>query len=72
MPTATRTGTTQDAINELITKHVDEALMAYEAARNPKTEAEIKNEQHEDHVKENVNNENGNKNGNGNPNVNNG
>ncbi|GJV32678.1 putative reverse transcriptase domain-containing protein [Tanacetum coccineum] len=63
---------TQDAINELITKRVDEALKAYEAARNPGTEAKIKNEQLDDHVKENVNNENGNGNGNGNPNVNNG
>ncbi|GKF92259.1 hypothetical protein Tco_0278978 [Tanacetum coccineum] len=72
MPTATRTGMTQDAINELITKRVDEALKAYEAARNPGTEAEIKNEQQDDHVEENVNNENSNGNQNGNPNVNNG
>ncbi|GKA94311.1 reverse transcriptase domain-containing protein [Tanacetum coccineum] len=34
--------------------------------------SQIKKEQQEDHVKENVNNENGNENGNGNPNVNNG
>nr|GEU36072.1 hypothetical protein [Tanacetum cinerariifolium] len=65
MPTATRTKITQDAINELIIERVDETLKAYEAARNLKTEAEIKNEQQDDHVKENV------KNGNGNPNVNN-
>ncbi|GKF89769.1 hypothetical protein Tco_0263732, partial [Tanacetum coccineum] len=37
MPTATRTGMTQDAINELIPKRVDEALKAYDAARNPET-----------------------------------
>ncbi|GJY56521.1 hypothetical protein Tco_0455636 [Tanacetum coccineum] len=72
MPTATSTGMTQDAINELITKRVDEALKAYDAARSPETKAEIKNEQQDDHVEENVNNENGNRNGNGNPNVNNG
>ncbi|GKG50401.1 hypothetical protein Tco_0521501 [Tanacetum coccineum] len=56
---------TQDAINELIAKCVDEALKAYYAARNPGTKAKIKNGQQDDHVKENVNN------GNGNPNVNN-
>ncbi|GJX59722.1 putative reverse transcriptase domain-containing protein [Tanacetum coccineum] len=63
---------TQDAINELIAKRVDEALKAYVAARNPETKAEIKNEQQDDHVKGDVNNGNGNGNGNGNPNVNNG
>nr|GEW58674.1 hypothetical protein [Tanacetum cinerariifolium] len=46
-----------------------EALKAYKAAKNPRTKAKIKNEQQDDHVKENVNNENGNGNGNGNPNV---
>nr|GEW29868.1 hypothetical protein [Tanacetum cinerariifolium] len=46
----------------------DEALKAHEAARNPETEAKIKNEQQDDHIKENVNNKNGNRNGNGNPN----
>ncbi|GJT36507.1 hypothetical protein Tco_0926926 [Tanacetum coccineum] len=71
MPTATRTGMTQDAINELIAKRVDEALKAYDAARNPETEAEIENEQQDDHVEGDVNNGNGNRNGNGNPNVNN-
>ncbi|GKC08478.1 putative reverse transcriptase domain-containing protein [Tanacetum coccineum] len=70
MSTATRTGMTQDAINELISKRVDEALKAYDAARNPKIEAEIKNKQQDNHVEENINNGNGN--GNGNPNVNNG
>ncbi|GKA74225.1 hypothetical protein Tco_0780527, partial [Tanacetum coccineum] len=72
MPTATRTGMTQDAIYELITKCVDEALKAYNVARNPGTEAEIKNEQQDDHVKGDVNNGNGNGNGDGNPNVNTG
>ncbi|GKG12780.1 hypothetical protein Tco_0347017, partial [Tanacetum coccineum] len=71
MPTTTCTGMTQDAINELIAKHVDEALKAYDAARNLKIEAEIENDQQDDHVKENINNGNGNGNGNGNPNVNN-
>ncbi|GJW97766.1 hypothetical protein Tco_0179574 [Tanacetum coccineum] len=71
MPTATCTGMTQDAINELIAKRVDEALKAYDAARNPKIEAEIKKEQQDDHVEGDVNNGNGNGNGNRNPNVNN-
>ncbi|GKA13778.1 hypothetical protein Tco_0693424 [Tanacetum coccineum] len=53
-----------DAINELIAKHVDEALKAYDAARNPIIEAKIKNDQQDDHVKENVNHGNGNRNGN--------
>ncbi|GKA74870.1 hypothetical protein Tco_0781248 [Tanacetum coccineum] len=65
MPTATRTEMSQDAINGLITKRVDEALKAYDAARNPGTEAKIKNEQQDDHIEENVN-------GNRNPNANNG
>ncbi|GJU16951.1 hypothetical protein Tco_1144917 [Tanacetum coccineum] len=72
MPTATRTGMTQDAINELIAKCVDEALKAYDAARNPETEAKFENEQQDDHVEGDVNNGNSNGNGNGNPNVNNG
>ncbi|GKE51920.1 hypothetical protein Tco_1487076, partial [Tanacetum coccineum] len=72
MPTATHTGMTQDVINELIAKRVDEALKAYDAVRNPRTEAEIKNERQDDHVNGYVNNGNGNGNGNGNPNVNNG
>ncbi|GKC42050.1 hypothetical protein Tco_1059772 [Tanacetum coccineum] len=71
MLTATHTKITQDAINELIAKRMDEALKAYDAARNPKTKAEIKNEQQDDHVEGDVNNGNGNENGNGNPNVNN-
>nr|GEZ93872.1 hypothetical protein [Tanacetum cinerariifolium] len=45
---------------------------AYDAARNPRIEEEIKNDQQDDHVKETVNHGNGNMNGNGNPNVNNG
>ncbi|GJY12863.1 putative reverse transcriptase domain-containing protein [Tanacetum coccineum] len=59
-------------INELIAKRVDEALKAYDAARNLIIEAEIEYDQQDDHVEENVNNGNGNKNGNGNPSVNNG
>ncbi|GJZ53919.1 reverse transcriptase domain-containing protein [Tanacetum coccineum] len=70
MPTTTRTGITQDAINELIVKCVDEALKAYDAARNPETKAEIENDQQDDHVEGDVNNGNGNGNGNRNPNVN--
>ncbi|GJY52037.1 hypothetical protein Tco_0442884 [Tanacetum coccineum] len=71
MLTATRTGMTQDVINELIAKRADEALKAYDAARNPKTEAEIENEQQDNHVEGDVINGNGNGNGNGNSNVNN-
>ncbi|GKA19722.1 hypothetical protein Tco_0699637 [Tanacetum coccineum] len=41
MPTATRSGMTQDAINELIAKHVEKALKAYDAAKNPRTEMEM-------------------------------
>ncbi|GJT22521.1 putative reverse transcriptase domain-containing protein [Tanacetum coccineum] len=70
MPTATRIRITQDAISELITKCVDEALKAYDAARNPETKAKIKNEQQDDHVEGDVNNGNGNGIGNRNPNVN--
>nr|GEU55600.1 hypothetical protein [Tanacetum cinerariifolium] len=72
MLTATRTEMTQDAINELIAKRVDEALKAYDATRNPETEAKIKNEQQDDHVEGDVNNVNGNGNENGHLNVNNG
>ncbi|GJT90719.1 reverse transcriptase domain-containing protein [Tanacetum coccineum] len=71
MPTATRSGMTQDAINELISKRVEEALKAYDAARNPRTETEMENDQQDDNVKVNGNNGNGNGNGNENPNVNN-
>ncbi|GKA65741.1 hypothetical protein Tco_0765448 [Tanacetum coccineum] len=62
---------TQDTINELIAKRVEEALKAYEAARNPKTKTKMENEQQDENVEANVNNGNGNGNGNGNPNVNN-
>ncbi|GKF65518.1 hypothetical protein Tco_0192035, partial [Tanacetum coccineum] len=57
---------------ELISKRVDEALKAYDSAKNLEIEAEFKNDQQDDHVEENVNNGNGNGTGNGNPNVNNG
>ncbi|GJX12655.1 putative reverse transcriptase domain-containing protein [Tanacetum coccineum] len=62
---------TQDVINELIAKRVEEALKAYDAARNPRTKTEMENKQQDDNVDANVNNGNGNENGNGNPNVNN-
>ncbi|GJW32760.1 putative reverse transcriptase domain-containing protein [Tanacetum coccineum] len=73
MSTATRFEMTQDAINELIAKRVEESLKLYDAARNPGTETEMENEQQDDNVKANSNNGNGNGNGNrnGNPNVNN-
>ncbi|GJW17659.1 putative reverse transcriptase domain-containing protein [Tanacetum coccineum] len=68
----TRSEMTQDAIQRSNRpKRVDEALKAYDAARNPGTEAKIKNKQQDDHVEENVNNRNSNENGDGNPNVNN-
>ncbi|GJX20532.1 putative reverse transcriptase domain-containing protein [Tanacetum coccineum] len=69
MPTATRSGMTQDAIKELIAKCVEEALQAYDAAKNPGTETEMENEKQDDNVEVNGNNGNGNGNGNGNPNV---
>nr|GEV31378.1 hypothetical protein [Tanacetum cinerariifolium] len=72
MRTNTRTRMTQDEINELIAKRVEEALKAYDAARNPELEARIEDDQQDDHVEENINNGNGNGNGNGNSNVNNG
>ncbi|GJX80281.1 putative reverse transcriptase domain-containing protein [Tanacetum coccineum] len=50
MPTATRSRMTQDAINELIAKRVEEALKAYDAARNPRTETGIKDDQQDDNV----------------------
>nr|GEY54225.1 hypothetical protein [Tanacetum cinerariifolium] len=71
MSIATRPGVTQDSINELIAKHVKEALQAYDAAKNHGTEMEIENEQQDDNVDVNVNNGNSNINGNGNPNENN-
>nr|GEW24331.1 putative reverse transcriptase domain-containing protein [Tanacetum cinerariifolium] len=71
MPIATRTRMTQDAINELIAKRVEEAQKAYDAAKNPKTETEIENEQQYDNNDANGDNGNDNGNGNGNPNVNN-
>ncbi|GJW61157.1 putative reverse transcriptase domain-containing protein, partial [Tanacetum coccineum] len=42
MPTATRSRMTQDAINELIAKRVDEALKAYDAARNPEPKQKLR------------------------------
>ncbi|GJZ06246.1 putative reverse transcriptase domain-containing protein [Tanacetum coccineum] len=72
MPTATRSRMTQDVIDELIAKRVAEALEAYDAAKNPKTKTEMKDEQQNDNVEANGNNGNGSGNGNGNPNVNNG
>nr|GEW52418.1 reverse transcriptase domain-containing protein [Tanacetum cinerariifolium] len=71
MPTATRFGMTQNAINELTAKHVKESLKAYDAARNPVTKTEMENDQPNDNVGVNGNNRNGNENRNGNPNVNN-
>nr|GEY08043.1 hypothetical protein [Tanacetum cinerariifolium] len=41
MPTATHSGMTQDAINELIAKRVADALEAYDAAKNPETETDM-------------------------------
>ncbi|GKA68805.1 hypothetical protein Tco_0768722, partial [Tanacetum coccineum] len=71
MSTATRSEMTQEAINELLAKRVEEALKAYDAAKNPKTETEMENEKQDKNVEANVSNGNGNGNGNGNPNVNN-
>nr|GEW36411.1 retrovirus-related Pol polyprotein from transposon 17.6 [Tanacetum cinerariifolium] len=71
MPTTTRTEITQDAINEMIAKCVEEALKAYDAAKNLRTETNIENEKQDDNVDANGDNGNGNGNGNGNPNVNN-
>nr|GEY08958.1 hypothetical protein [Tanacetum cinerariifolium] len=71
MPTATRSGMTQYAINELIAKHVKKALNAYDAAKNLATETKMENDQQDDNVEANLNNGNDNGNGNGNPNVNN-
>nr|GEW78517.1 reverse transcriptase domain-containing protein [Tanacetum cinerariifolium] len=62
---------TQDAINKLVAKHMEEALKAYNAARNFRTEIDMKDDQQDDHVEANVNNVNDNGNGNRNPNVNN-
>nr|GEU28744.1 reverse transcriptase domain-containing protein [Tanacetum cinerariifolium] len=72
MPTATRFEMTQDAINKLIAKCVEEALKAYDTARNLITEMEMKDDQQDDNVEANGDNGNGNDNVNGNPNVNNG
>ncbi|GJR86060.1 putative reverse transcriptase domain-containing protein, partial [Tanacetum coccineum] len=71
MPIATRSGMTQDVINELISKRVEEALKAYDAAKNLGTKTEMETVQQDDNVNVNGNNGNGNGNGNGNPNVNN-
>nr|GFC72527.1 hypothetical protein [Tanacetum cinerariifolium] len=62
----------QDAINELISMRVAEALEAYDAAKNPETKPEMENEQQDHNVKANVNNGNSNGNENRNPNVKNG
>nr|GEV31028.1 hypothetical protein [Tanacetum cinerariifolium] len=70
MPTATRSGMTQDVIDELISNPVAEALEAYNVAKNPRTKTEMEDEQQDDNVEANGNNGNGNGNGNGNPNVN--
>nr|GFC15865.1 hypothetical protein [Tanacetum cinerariifolium] len=43
MLTATRTEMSKDAINELITKRVKEALKAYDAANSTRTETEMEN-----------------------------
>ncbi|GKC80220.1 hypothetical protein Tco_1130994 [Tanacetum coccineum] len=69
--TATRTGMTQDAINELNAERVEKALKAYDAARNPEPEPEMEIEQQDNNIEANANNGNSNRNGNGNPNVNN-
>ncbi|GJU27642.1 putative reverse transcriptase domain-containing protein [Tanacetum coccineum] len=66
--TATRSGMTQDAINELIAKRVEDDLQAYDDAKNRETKTEMENEQQDDNVEVNGNNGNGNDNGNGNPN----
>nr|GEY44373.1 putative reverse transcriptase domain-containing protein [Tanacetum cinerariifolium] len=54
------------------TRLKDEALKAYDAIRNSGIEADIENDQQDDHVEENVSHGKGNMIGNGNPNVNNG
>nr|GEZ08555.1 hypothetical protein [Tanacetum cinerariifolium]GEZ09451.1 hypothetical protein [Tanacetum cinerariifolium] len=51
--TATHFEMTQDAINEKICKRVEEALQAYDAAKNPGTKTEIENEQQDDNVEAN-------------------
>ncbi|GJT71250.1 hypothetical protein Tco_1030536 [Tanacetum coccineum] len=72
MSAATHTGMTQDVINELIAKRVEEAQKAYDTAKNLIIKTEIENEQQDDNVDANGNNGNSNRNGNGNPNENNG
>ncbi|GJV60834.1 putative reverse transcriptase domain-containing protein [Tanacetum coccineum] len=64
---------TQDAINELVAKRVEETLKAYDATRNPGTEMGVEDDQQDDNVEANGDNGNGNGNvnGNGNTNVNN-
>ncbi|GJU96621.1 hypothetical protein Tco_1321377 [Tanacetum coccineum] len=44
MSTATHSRMTQDAINKLIAKRVEEALKAYDAARNPRTETRMEDD----------------------------
>ncbi|GJW80361.1 putative reverse transcriptase domain-containing protein [Tanacetum coccineum] len=56
---------------QLIAKRVEEALKAYDAAKNLRTETEMENEQQDDNVEANGGNGNGNGNGNGIPNMNN-
>ncbi|GJZ22370.1 putative reverse transcriptase domain-containing protein [Tanacetum coccineum] len=56
----TRSGMTQDAINELVAKRIEEALKAYNSARNPETETGMEDDQQDDHVETDVNNGNGN------------
>ncbi|GKB46597.1 hypothetical protein Tco_0897350, partial [Tanacetum coccineum] len=72
MSAATHTRMTQDVINELIAKRVEEAQKAYDIAKNLGIKIEIENEQQDDNVDANGDNGNGNGNGNGNPNENNG
>ncbi|GJW04289.1 hypothetical protein Tco_1563145 [Tanacetum coccineum] len=59
MPTTTCSRITRDAIDEMISKRVAEALEAYDAVRNPGTETEMKDKQQDDNVKANGNNGNG-------------
>ncbi|GJY84746.1 hypothetical protein Tco_0498772 [Tanacetum coccineum] len=72
MSTATHSGMTKNAIDELIAKRVAKALEAYDTARNSRTKTEMEDDHQDDNVEANGNNGNGNGNGNGNPNVNNG
>ncbi|GKG46110.1 hypothetical protein Tco_0498556, partial [Tanacetum coccineum] len=42
MPTATRIRMTQDVINELIAKRMDETLKVYDSARNPESTQKLR------------------------------